>query len=555
MSLTSTKRAAFVLSLLWLAPAHAQSEGGALSDRFASNKVRGEAETGAVVQGQISSSTMFYTELGETIVNGASELADNASPIARLFTELRAQLTVDLDPLSDSAVRVDARGRFNLPCAFTGGDSADLAEYDACRTQSGSFGQNEYDIRELYYRMDGDAVDLVAGRQYITEAGAAKVDGVKVMYPLDSEWTLLGFGGLYPSRISRSVADDYAGPTLPVIAGAGGAYAYERFFGSLGAAGIIPIDASGDVMAPAPQPRVFVTSNGYWRPTDQLDVYHFAVIDAVNGAADEVSDQFSNLSLGINARPMTDLRLSASLHHYSTETLDEFARQRLDLRGSGDYVQNNIEVLRMSSQAARLGASLALSERRFEVSTSFEFKRRLPETVCLAGGGDFALCAADDQVSSEDTWSGEGMLSFVDRQSVGGFRLGARIINAFGLYELGLGEQAVGRSNYLIARIDGSRPLMDDRAQFDLDLSYLHAEDVGTTDCTGDAFDCYGSSVVDTITGTGTFYYRFLPDWYALATASLGLQSFEAPDINDRNARAAYANTLLTAYLRLAYRF
>jgi hypothetical protein len=558
----SLRSAAFVSMAMTLAvsssAANAQEE--TRVDRFFSEKV---AEEEPVFQGRVTSSTFFFQEIGESIANmGGIEIIDNASPVTRLYTELRAQLGLTQPGLNRLDVRGDIRVRMALPCefAFASDPSANLEPgdigYDDCRTQSGTFGGNEYELRELYGRRSGGELELQGGRQFIAEIGATKVDGVKAQYTLDDNWSLIGFGGLAPSRISRSVIDDYDGGVLPIAVGAGGAYRFQRYFGSIGAAGIVPLstqNADADI-----QPRTFVTSTGYWRPSAMLDVYHFASVDLTGPSTEDVADMFTNVSLGLNVKPVDDLRITAAVHHFSTDTLEEFALQRLDTRGEQNIIQNNVDVLRQTAQSARLGVSLAMMEKRFEVSTTFALRHRPSETVCPANDPD---CAPAMGQTSRDAWSGEAMLSLVDRQSIGGLRLGASVINMFGLYDsLGLGDESYGRSNYLVARIDASRALMNEQAQIDVDVSYLHAEDAGSASCAAEGgvispLTCYGDTVTDTISLGGTVYYRFQPDWFALVTANAALQSFTPGAAVDAAMQTSYSNTLITGFLRLAYRF
>lgn len=554
-------RASIVASLataLVVAPASADAQETRL-DRFQAEKA---AEDETVTQGRLTSSTFFFQELGDSVVNGANEVADNASPVTRLYTELRAQLGLTQPGLNRLDVRADARVRMVLPCdfAFVSDPAAGLPPeqlgQDKCRTQSGTYGGNEYEIRELYGRRAGGELELQGGRQFVGEVAATKIDGIKATYTLDGNWSLIGFGGLAPSRISRSLLDDYDEGVLPIAAGAAGAYRYGGYFGSVGAAGIVPLvtsNADAEI-----QPRIFVTSNGYWRPSELLDVYHYVSVDLSGASTDEVSDQLTNLSLGANVKPVEDLRITATLQHFSTDTLDEFARLRLDDAAQNDIVQNNVDVLRLSSQAARLGVSLALMEQRFEVSTSFQVRHRPSQAICSGSDPECSVVGLD---TTEDAWSGEAMVSLVDRQSIGGLRLGASVINMFGLYELGLGNDSYGRSNFLVARLDASRVLMKELVTVDADLAYLHAEDVGGSGCAAEPnvgvppLSCYGTAIVDTISGGATVYYRFQPDWFALVTANAALQMFDAPSPAARMERLASTNTGITGFLRLAYRF
>lgn len=543
-----------VAAVLALAPVRAGAQEETRIDRFQAEKV---AEDEPVIQGRLTSSTFFFKELGDQVANAMDvDVTDNASPVTRLYTDLRAQLGWTQPGINRVDVRADLRVRVALPCEFNFGTNpvqdqlSDQLGYDDCRTQSGTYGGNEYEIRELYGRRAGAELELQGGRQFVGEIAATRIDGIKATYALDGNWSLIGFGGLAPSRISRSLVDDYQGGVLPIAAGAAGAYRFRRYFGAVGAAGIVPLAASNaDAEV---QPRIFVTSNGYWRPSDMLDVYHYLAVDLAGASTEEVSDQFTNVTVGANLKPVEDLRVTATLQHFSTDTLDEFARLRLDDAARNDIVQNNVDVLRLSSQAARLGVSLALMERRFEVSTSFQVRHRPPQAVCSGNDPECSMAGLD---TTEDAWSGEAMLSLVDRRSIGGLRLGASLINMFGLYELGLGDDSYGRSNYLVARLDASRALMDEQVQIDADLAYLHAEDAGRSNCDPAAVTCYGDTVVDTISLGGTVYYRFQPDWFALVTANAALQSFTPDTAADAAMQTSYSNKALTGFLRLAYRF
>jgi hypothetical protein len=557
MSMSRPVVLAVLLSLAWAGQsAFAQETETVVRDRFFSDRVAEGEEP--QVRGSITSSTYVAPELGDTATEGFA--VENASPILRIFTELRGQLGVR-NLANNLDLRADARVRFVPPCAFStqrarvGEDLEGDPDDIDCRFQSGTYGTNEFEVRELYVKKNGASLDLQGGRQYVAEIAATKIDGVKAQYDLDGNWSLIGFGGLAPSRISRSVIEDYDGGVLPLTAGVGGAYRFDRYFGSMGAAGIVPI--SGQNADAAIQPRTFVTSNGYWRPSDVLDIYHYLSMDVSGPSTEEISDLFTNVSLGLNVKPTEDLRLTAAFHHFSTDTLEEFALERLEQRDPMQgIVQNNVDVLRMAAQSARLGVSLALLEKRFEVSTSFAVRHRLPETVCPADDPD---CAADMGETSSNAWSGEAMLGVVDRQSIGGLRLGASVINMFGLYDsLGLGDESYGRSNHLVARLDASRELMEGQMQIDGDLSYLHAEDIGSAGCAdrGAApLTCYGDTFVNTISGGGTLFYRFSPDWFGMLTSNVALQTFQPNARADNPGGGPYTNTLLTAFLRLAYRF
>ncbi len=539
-----------------------ESEEPARLDRFLSDKVVEGDEMS--VQGSVTSSTFIAPEIGETIAAEDSDV-ENASSATRLYSELRARLGIQ-NLSAGIDLRADARVRITPPCDFQtqNGRSVGLNDADDadCRIQSGTYGGNEFEIRELYIDSDMGDLKIYGGRQVVPEIAAVRIDGVRAEYRLSSDWSVIGFGGLHPSRISRSVLDDYRATTnddgdgivvLPTTLGGGASYRYDGYFGSLGAYGIFPIvnDSTMETNA-ADTLHTYITSNGYWRPSAMLDIYHFASIDVSPSERDNVSDRFSNVSLGLNLQPVRDLRLTVGLHQYSTDTLDELEQYRLEERSENSVVQNNVDVLRVASQSARLGASLALMERRFEVSTSFQVRRRPSQTVV-------SLDQSDDGLDTPDALSGEVGIAVVDRRSLAGLRIGASVHNSFGLYELGLGDNAYGRSNYLVGRLNVSRGLLAGRLQLDGDISYLRAEDSGYNECnvnTGDALQCYGTTTVNTVSAGTTVFYRILPAVYAMLTVNGALQSFTTGEIERvPDPNTSYSNTLLTGFLRAAYRF
>src|SRR5262249_52886859 len=138
-------------------------------------------------------------------------------------------------------------------------------------------------------------------------------------------------------------------------------------------------------MAPAEdKTRVFAASSGYWRPAQELDVYHFALADIAGGNGANLT----NGSLGIDARPTQNLQLALAANHVSADLLEIAARNALvdpDPTAVG-VVQNNIALLRISQDMARASASVALAERRFELTVGGAVRRRHEVAVALADG-------------------------------------------------------------------------------------------------------------------------------------------------------------------------
>lgn len=555
MSMSGSRIIATLATVTALLPLQAQAQStDAESDRFFTGQVleriidaeeQKDAEREAEVHGSVTSTTFVAKEAG-----GAADddnRSDDASPATRLFTDLRTQLTAKRILGGSWNVRADARARIAPPCSFkstTAGLGDRLADLDPslaqCRVQSGAYGGNEYELRELYVRREGGKLEIQVGRQDIPEMVDVRVDGARLRYALSPTWQVLGFGGLYPSRTSRSLQDDYRGQVLPGVVGAAGEYRYESIYGSVGVAGILPggEDAvTGDVETP----RTFVTSDGFWRPSELIDFYHITVVDFTGAAGSGLT----NLHLGVNVKPSRSLRITAAINRVDTETLNVYAQNFLEDDGGADKVENNVAVARISSESARLGVSAAFAERRFEVSTHFQLRRRPDIVVCPPSMLYDCDPSADMGVLFPAAQSGEVMLSLVDRRSIGGLRLGASVLRIFGV-----GDEVFQRSESLVARIEGSRPLLDGKMQVEADLSYMHSEDTGGADICNSPLTCFGRATVDVISGSGLVYYRFSPAWFALVHASASSQTYTTPLVMNPSP-----NMILSGLARLAYRF
>ena len=96
----------------------------------------------------------------------------------------------------------------------------------------------------------------------------------------------------------------------------------------------------------------------------------------------------------------------------------------------------------------------------------------------------------------------------------------------------------------------GSRMFNNDRAQFDVDVSFVSSADQRQLgNCVVDPLTCYGSSEVTTISTNALLYYRFARNWLGLVNAGFGYQTFTSVDV------AQPANLLITGLVRVAYRF
>lgn len=534
------------------ARAAAQSSTGQ-PDRFFSDKVdkaeeEGDRPTETLVQGSLTSTTFAYNEFGGTPVGVDPTFVANYSPVQRLFTDLRTQL--DAKHISGGVwdFRMDARVRVSPECNY---QTQNQVTYTPdCQTQSGTFGGNEYDAREFYARRSGDKSDWYIGRQYVLELAATKIDGIKIAYHQSDRWDLLAFGGLHPARGSRSVQTDYpamrllnmeqGARVLPIAAGLGGAYRYQKLYGSIGAVGILPM-AEDRVDGANEAPRIFATGNGYWRPSNKLDFYHYLVVDAQGSAGAGLT----NLSLGVNVEPTPTVRMTLGVNRVDTETLNVIAQNYLAdpevQNPNTPQPRNDLQVSRISSQSARLGVSVALSDNRFEVSTSGQVRQRPDITKPGADGATVIVFPAAQ--------AADVMVSVVDRRSILGLRLGASVMRIFGI-----GDVNYNRSQATIARLDGSRELLEGRGQIEANVGVVASQDdVRTDNCALNPLECYGTSKVLSLTGGTTLFYRFKPDWFVIGSASFGRQAFSNYLVDQEYTQPP--NYLVSGFARLAYRF
>ncbi|MCG8420259.1 MAG: hypothetical protein MJE77_20195 [Proteobacteria bacterium] len=525
-------------------------------DRFFSDKVgeaeaEGEKPQETLLQGSVTSSTFFYRETGSAAADGV--IAENSSPADRLYTDLRGQIDAKHISGSNWDVRLDSRVRLANSCDLRSGDNAAL--YGDCQTQTGLYGDNEYDLRELYVKRTGESFDIQVGRQYVLELAAVKIDGVRAQYQTSEKLSFLGFAGLYPARGSRSIDEDYPKQTIgmvegdrviPVAGGVGTAYRYQRLYGAVGAVGIVPM--SEEMTGSNEKLRIFLTSNGYWRQSRKLDLYHFAVFDLQGSGGTGLT----NLSLGGSYRPSSSLRVSAAINHVDTETLNVIAQNRLETPGMNvGLIQNNVAVSRIASTSVRVGVSASLRDERFEVSVSGRVRRRPDIVLTPTAGGD--------NIVLDSSQATEIMLSAVDRRSFKDFRFGASVLQVLGIELPGLGKDIFQHSESTYIRLYGSREFRRGLGLYEFDLSYLASKDnnsgEGCLNGSGSALipACYGSTKVGTIGLGGTAFYRIKTDWMLMGTASLARQGFSTSQNNMTTSQPA--NLLLSAFARVAYRF
>ncbi len=510
-------------------------------DRFFVDKVEDDdGEDRTLWQGSLTSTSFLHREnagIAPPLSNGAVG-TENAAPFMRLFTDLRAQL--DARHLKGGAwdARVDARARYAPP-----GDG----EYNL---QSGTFGGDEYDVRELYLTRGGARTDVSLGRQIVLDLGGIKVDGIRLDHAASAKWTYLGFAGLYPVRGSRSLTTDYpaarlaggarGGRVLPGTLGGGAAYRTQQAYGALGAVAIASLTKDTATQTNEP-PRLYLTANGYWRPRITLDLFHYAVVDVVgaNGAA------LTNLSLGANWKPAPRMRVSALLNQTDTETLNVQAQARLSEPQplAGVNFNNEVFVARLSTLSARLGLSVSLGKTgRFEVSTSGAVRRR-PDLDLKTSDGATTITVGAAQTA-------EVVLQAVDRRSILGLRLGGMVLRAFGV-----GGSNFARTSSLIVRLSAGRALASGNGEWSANLGYATSSDdnVGVACNATMLATCWGSAKSRTISLEGAGSYRIGRSWLGIASLELANQGLQ---VTDAMALVKQPSVIVvTALVRLSYRF
>jgi hypothetical protein len=531
-------RLALALVCVSASVAHAQSTPD--EDRFFVDKVDDGKEDETLWQGSLTSTSFLHRETAGLSTIGAADV-DNAGP-ARWFTDLRAQLDARHIGGGTWDFRFDGRARLVGDLANGNGG---LGDPDP---QSGSFSGNEYEIRDMYIVHGTQRTDLFVGRQTVLDLAGVKIDGARLDYAKNERWTYLGFAGLYPVRGSRSITTDYpqgvdamgqpSKRVMPVAGGLGAAYRTQSTYGALGAVTIVPL-ADDIATGTLEEPRAFVTSNGYYRQSSSLDVFHYLVLDVVGAAGFAVT----NGTLGVNWRPQPRLHVNANVNHIDTETLQVQAQTALEDPDTRDVgvVQNNVTVQRIASDNARVSVSAALGRTmRWEITAAGAVRQR-PEITLQADEG------GTDQIIPQAR-SGEIFFQAVDRHFYGDMRLALSFVRIFGL-----GENAA-KSTSQIFRATANRDFADGKAEMEASLAYQGSVDENREVCAvTDINTCYGSSEVSTIAASGTAFYRLRRDWFAMGT--LDLARIKLTTLEGGMAQANPAILSTTFFVRLAYRF
>jgi hypothetical protein len=518
-------------------------------DRFFVDKTdTSKTEKGTLVQGSLTSTTFGYHESGGTIAPVATG-TPSASQYSRVFTDLRLQTDFRHLAASRWDARVDVRGRLVTdPGVVTGG----YTPVTNSTVQSGLLGQNELDLKELWLVRNGARSDVFFGRQFVADLGGVKIDGLRIDYASSSRFTLLGFGGLYPIRGSRSITTDYqplqsnpapdgtrsSAGRFTAAGGFGAAYRTPEAYGSFGGVVLAPLSSES--------PRIFGTSTGYWRYTSQLDFYHFAVLDVLGSNAVNVG--LTNLSLGVNYKPDPRLRGTLSFNRVDTETLNVQAQAFLSNPDAKfNAIQNEAYLQRIATNEGRGSLSAGLGElQRFEITAALAYRYR-GEVVLTAppqmAGGPLATTTLPAAQSVELYGA------VTDRRSIAGLRLGVDASRIFGV-----GSATYQRTSSLSLRASASRELAEGRGEWEAELAYSSSKDdtTGMT-CGGDLNTCFGAAQSSIVSIGGNLFYRFNRDWFGMASLFLNHTSITHVDMAGSVEDPAV--TGITGFLRIAYRF
>jgi hypothetical protein len=517
-------------------------------ERFFVDKVDSDKTAkGTLVQGSLTSTTFGYYESGGTIAPTVAGVP-SASQFSRAYTDLRLQTDLRHIATSRWDSRVDVRGRLvNSPDPVTV-TSTGFTPGSSTNVQSGFLGKNELEIKELWLVRNGVRSDVFLGRQFVPDLGGVKIDGLRVDYASSTRFTLLGFGGLYPIRGSRSITTDYqrlksndqndAG-RFTGAGGFGAAYRTPDAYGSFGGVVLAPLSAES--------PRVFGTSSGYWRYGTKLDLYHFVVLDVLGSNA--VNAGLTNLSAGANWKPDQRLRGTLSFNRVDTETLNVQAQAFL---ASPDpkvnVVQNEAYLQRIATNEGRGSLSAGLGElQRFEITAAVAYRYR--GNVTLSAPPQMTGTPATTTLPAAQSVEVYGAIT--DRRSIKNLRLGVDASRIFGV-----GSATYQRTSSLTVRASAAREFADGRGEWEAEVAYSSNKDdsAGKTCPPGsDLATCFGAANSNILSVGGNLYYRFNLDWFAMG--SLFINRTAVTHVDMMTSVADPAVTGLTGFVRIAYRF
>jgi hypothetical protein len=519
-------RGLLTLAVLASAAGRAGADGAA-ADNAAGIERRGAGDAASDdLDLRLTLSSLLFREsgadAGPLVTDGTP--VETASPVRRYFGDLRLEL-------SGSGLAFDGRVR----------------QTSSQRYQAGASAGGEYEIRTLDYKLGSARTALVVGRQTVDAVGATKIDGAALIQRLTKVWSGTLFGGAYPALGSRSLDTDYpavrnadgttGAPLVPISGGLGVTYNTPDVHGDLGAAAVYVAQDVPDATS-TERSRVFTTASGYARPAAWLDCYHYALLDVAGGV------HLTNGSAGLNAHPVTNLQLSASVNHVSTDLLQIAARNVLsdpDPTAIG-VVQNDIAVIRVSQDTVRAGTSVAMQHARFELSLSGGFHRRPGVAITQPDGAVVTFPAAQ---------SADATIVVLDRKSVGGLR-----ISGSASLTMPVGNEVPNRARGAVVRLVAGRAFLESRAELTVDVMVERFRDAASArPCTEslDVFACFSTSTTAAAQAGVLGSYRLAREWLLLADTHLGVQDVETATMMGPIAWPRVVS--LTAFARVQWRY
>jgi len=503
--------------------------GVARADDGVATEVRSETDAApGDLDLRLTLSSFLYRQSGDdsqTITdNGAT--VETASPVRRYFGDLRLEMSGD-------GLEFDGRVR----------------QTTSERYQSGADGGSEYELRTLAYRVGTKTNRLIVGRQFIDAVGSTKIDGAAFVRRITETWSGTIFGGAFPALGSRSLDTDYAAidnadgskgsPLVPLTGGLGIGYDKPNVHGDLGLAAVYVAQAIPDVPSKDGS-RVFTTASGYARPSSLVDIYHFALLDIAGGSGVNLT----NGSLGVTAHPTGALQVSAAIHHVSTDLFRIAARDVLedpDPNAPG-FVQNNVDIIRVSSDTVRGGTSLALAARRFELSLSGAYHHRPSVDVALSDGS---------RVRFSKARSVDSTLTVLDRRSIAGLRASLTTTLTFPL-----GNQESNRAKGTVVRFAVGRTLLDSKLDLTADALWAKFENkTDPGDCMEslDIFACFSTSQTSVLEAGVLGAYQVAREWLLLVDSHLGRRDVDSTTLT---GAVAFPRALsFTLFARAQWRY
>jgi hypothetical protein len=397
-----------------------------------------------------------------------------ASPFSLLYGDLRLVLDGRRLP-GKFDIHIDARGRLTNEV-----DTNQLTADAQSPTARGYYGGREYELREIWARRRGEKFDFAVGRQFVLEADALKIDGIRAWYRFVKHWDFSLFAGGYPKPYSRSVTTDYQGSNgyygAAVAGGGDVAYIYDKFWGSIALVGAylggnddggpIKLDATNNLLPPnthTETPRGYLHWTGFERFASWLDIFHDLVFDFAGAAG----LQLTRLDIFATARAGSHFTIRAGYDHLTSFAIEMYLNELLTRRDQMTNVPlisitNNLIVERTARDQGTL--RLDATWGKFDLFGEGRFRLRY-----LANKGD------DPQFIYPNNQQTAPSLAY-------DFTFGARDLGTLKGLRAGLWYTYLAdyRASSHILGVDLGRGFLDERLTLDFHFLYAKTTDYGT---------------------------------------------------------------------------